>query len=92
MHIPALAWGAFVEISGRVCPLTTLENHFRAAAGQKGYEGGFIDQMLLSVIYPDLPPWTHAAMGIGLLLFNVLLYVYLLRTRTIQKGLRNYDP
>jgi hypothetical protein len=29
VHLPAAAWGAFVELSGRLCPLTTLENHFR---------------------------------------------------------------
>jgi hypothetical protein len=37
VQLPAAAWGFFVEVTGRLCPLTDLENHFRAAAGQVGY-------------------------------------------------------
>ena len=52
LHAPALAWAAFVEFSGRICPLTPLENHWREAAGQQGYRGGFIDHYLMPLIYP----------------------------------------
>ena len=34
LHLPALAWGAYIELSGNICPLTPLENHFRALAGE----------------------------------------------------------
>ena len=42
IHVPAAVWGAFIEFSGRVCPLTPLENAWRARAGEVGYQGGFI--------------------------------------------------
>jgi hypothetical protein len=43
LHIPAAAWGEFIELTGRVCPLTPLENRLRIAAGETGYSGGFIE-------------------------------------------------
>jgi hypothetical protein len=52
IHIPAAFWGAFVELTGRICPLTTMENYFRLRAGQEGYDVSFIEQYVLPVIYP----------------------------------------
>jgi hypothetical protein len=51
-HVPAALWGAYIELSGGLCPLTLLENGFRLAAGDLGYNGGFIDQYLVPIIYP----------------------------------------
>ena len=53
LHLPALAWGAWIEASGRICPLTPLENHFRELAGQTTYGEGFITHYLAPVIYPE---------------------------------------
>jgi hypothetical protein len=52
LHIPALAWGVWIESSGRICPLTPLENHFRDLAGQTTYGEGFITHYLGPIIYP----------------------------------------
>jgi hypothetical protein len=52
LHLPALAWGVWIEASGRICPLTPLENHFRALAGQTPYGEGFITHYLEPIIYP----------------------------------------
>ena len=52
LHLPALAWGAWIEATGRLCPLTPLENHFRALAGQTTYGEGFITHYLSPLIYP----------------------------------------
>ena len=52
LHLPALAWAVWIETSGRICPLTPLENSLRRAAGQAGYSGGFIDHYLGGIIYP----------------------------------------
>jgi hypothetical protein len=51
-HGAALAWGIWIEASGRICPLTPLENHFRQLAGQAAYGEGFITHYLGPVIYP----------------------------------------
>ena len=37
LHVPAVLWGVFIELSGGVCPLTPLENDLRGAAGSAGY-------------------------------------------------------
>ena len=52
LHLPALAWGGFVEFTSRICPLTMLEDRLRDAAGQAGYAGGFIDHYLTPIVYP----------------------------------------
>lgn len=52
IHIPAACWGIFVELTGKVCPLTTLEVGLRRAAGDAGYSDSFIEHYLLPIIYP----------------------------------------
>ncbi len=52
LHLPALAWGVWIEASGRICPLTPLENHFRDLAGQTTYGEGFVTHYLGPIIYP----------------------------------------
>jgi hypothetical protein len=75
LHLPALAWGLWIELSHGICPLTPLENQLRLAAGQAGYEGSFVAQYLLPLLYPPgLTPglqWTLAAALAG---FNLLVY------------------
>ena len=53
LHVPAVIWGIYVELSGRICPLTPLENSLRQAAGQVGYSAGFIEHYVTAIIYPD---------------------------------------
>ncbi len=74
-HLPAAAWGAFIEFSGRVCPLTPLENQLRIASGSVGYSGGFIERYLIPVVYPSgLNRSMQLALGLGVILVNALIY------------------
>lgn len=52
LHVPSVLWSSFVNLVGRVCPLTPLENRFRRLAGQDGYEGGFIEHYIAPLVYP----------------------------------------
>lgn len=80
LHLPALAWAAFVEFTGRICPLTPLENRLRAAGGAAGYEGGFIEHYLLPLLYPAaLTRELQWTLGAGLVAFNVAVYLLLWR-------------
>lgn len=83
VHLPAAIWGAYVEIAGKICPLTTLENRFRAAAGQSGYRESFIEHYLFPVIYPaGLTRTMQLGLGAALLLINLAVYgCWLLRLR-----------
>ncbi|MBI4002034.1 MAG: DUF2784 domain-containing protein [Nitrospira defluvii] len=51
-HLPAVAWGAFVEFSGWSCPLTPLENWLRTQGEAHGYSSDFIAHYVLPVLYP----------------------------------------
>src|SRR2546427_10792457 len=57
LHLPALAWGCWVEVSHSICPLTPLENHFRQLGGEAGYTGGFLAHYLVAVLYPPGLTW-----------------------------------
>lgn len=76
-HLPAAAWGAFVELYLHVCPLTPLENGLRVSGGGGSYTGGFIAHYIEPVIYPPgLTPGMQAASGVALVVANVLLYTW----------------
>jgi hypothetical protein len=80
LHVPAAAWGAAIELGGWVCPLTPLENHFRARAGLAGYRGGFIEHYLLPALYPEgLTALKQIALGALVVGINLLVYGVLVR-------------
>jgi hypothetical protein len=88
LHVPAVAWVVWLELTGAICPLTPLENHFRSRAGQAGYEGGFIDHYLMPVIYPaGLTPQMQTILGIAVAVLNIAVYVILWR-RHVHVGER----
>lgn len=82
VHLPAVAWVAWLEFSGAICPLTPLENALRASAGEAGYAGGFIDHYLLPVIYPaGLTPQVQTMLGVAVIGLNAGAYAWLWRRR-----------
>ena len=88
-HLPALAWGIWIEATAGLCPLTPLENALRQRAGQRGYDGSFIDHHLGALIYPQgLTPQAQAWLALGLAAFNLLLYGLMLWRRRRSRGMR----
>ena len=78
VHLPAAAWGFFVELTGRVCPLTYLENYFRIKAGQSGYTESFIEHYLLDIIYPSgLTREIQFALAGVVIVVNIIIYGWL---------------
>ena len=75
LHLPAAAWAVWISWSGSTCPLTPLEQSLRRAAGQAGYEGGFIEHYLTAAIYPQgLTANVQIFFGAVVLAINVALY------------------
>lgn len=75
LHLPALLWGIWIEVSGRVCPLTPLEVSLRRRAGESGYAGGFIDHYVGPILYPAGLTREAQWIGAGLLAaVNVVVY------------------
>ncbi|HEX6669331.1 MAG TPA: DUF2784 domain-containing protein, partial [Gemmatimonadales bacterium] len=72
LHLPAAVWGALIELRGWICPLTPLEKSLRAAAGEAGYQGGFIEHYLLPVLYPaGLTRNVQLVLGAAVIVVNV---------------------
>ena len=86
LHLPCAIWGMLIEVGGWVCPLTTLEQGFREAAGQAGYSGGFIDHYVMPVIYPTgLTRGMQIALGGLVLATNLCVYGLVLVNRANRK-------
>ncbi len=75
LHVPSVLWSSFVNLFSHVCPLTPLENRFRHLAGQAGYEGGFIEHYIASLIYPGgMPRRMELIAGYSVLIWNAFVY------------------
>ena len=75
IHIPAVLWGALVEFTGWICPLTPLELLFRIRGGETPYEEGFVEHYILPLLYPaDLTREIQVALGTIVVGVNVLIY------------------
>jgi len=88
LHLPAVLWGALIEFSAGICPLTPLENRLRQAAGEGGYSGGFVERYLLPVIYPaDLTRDVQLLLGLLVLVLNLAIYaaVFWVRRKKSEK-------
>jgi len=82
LHLPAVAWGAFAELTGTVCPLTPLENSLRRDAGEAGYAGGFIEHYVIPLLYPGtLTPRLQIAFGLAVIMVNLAVYAFVWRRR-----------
>jgi hypothetical protein len=82
IHLPLAAWGAWVELANRVCPLTPLENHLRRLAGEAGYRGGFLERYLVDLVYPGgLTRPIQIALGAAVIALNGAIYAWAWRRR-----------
>lgn len=92
LHLPAAAWGFYIEASGRGCPLTTLENLLRMRAGLAGYGESFVEHYLLPLIYPgSLTRELQLALASGVVAVNLVLYGWMVlapawRRRRVNPG------
>lgn len=75
LHLPAAAWGVWIEFSGWICPLTPLEKSLRQRGGLEGYAGGFVEHYILPVLYPHgLTRTVQLVLGLIVLALNGWIY------------------
>jgi hypothetical protein len=87
LHLPVVAWGAWIEFSGWICPLTPLENWLRERGGESAYAGGFIEHYLTALIYPaGLTRGIQWAIGAAVIAINLALYIAIWRRRRRARG------
>lgn len=82
IHLPAVAWGAWVQFADWICPLTYLEDALR---GDDPRPGSFVARYLMPIVYPEmaqegiLTPTARIALGCIAIGINVLIYAWVLR-------------
>ena len=75
IHIPAFIWGSYIELTHSICPLTYLENWFLQKANLTTYSEGFIQNYLVSIVYPtNLSKDLQIHLGMALLVINIIIY------------------
>ncbi|MEQ1794457.1 MAG: DUF2784 domain-containing protein [Nitrospira sp.] len=81
VHLPAVFWGAFVEFSGWICPLTPLENWLRTQGGEDGYQSDFVMHYVLPLLYPEgLTQEVQLLLGAIVVAVNLAIYGWIWRT------------
>jgi hypothetical protein len=87
VHVPAAAWAAFVEFSGRICPLTPLEGELRRRAGLEVYSGDFVANYVFPVLYPEgLTRDAQVAIGAFVIVVNAAAYGFVVAR--LRSGVR----
>jgi len=82
LHLPAAVWAAWIEFSGKICPLTPLENWLRMQGGGSGYAGGFVGHYLMPILYPSgLTAKVQFILGGVVIGVNLIVYGYVFFTR-----------
>ncbi len=82
IHLPSAAWACFVELGGRVCPLTYAENYLWIRSGRAAYSQDFIQHYLVPLIYPAaLTPRIQLELAFVVVLMNLLIYGWVLIRR-----------
>ena len=79
IHIPALIWGSYIELTHSICPLTYLENWFLHKANLTTYPEGFIQNYLVPIVYPvSLTKDLQIYLGIALMVVNMIIYGFII--------------
>ena len=79
VHIPALIWGIYIEMTHSVCFLTYLENWFLQKANLTTYSEGFIQDYLVPIVYPTvLTEDLQTRLAMVLIVINAIIYAIII--------------
>ena len=94
VHLPAVAWGVGIELTGGICPLTPVEQWLRVEAGATGYDEDFIAHYLLPVLYPaGLTREAQIALGVVACGINAAAYGWWIRrVRSVRRRSEEASP
>ena len=75
VHVPALIWGIYMELTHSICPLTYLENFLLQKANLSTYSEGFIQHYLVPIVYPNnLTEDFQTFLAVVLMIVNLIIY------------------
>ena len=79
VHVPALIWGIYIELTHSICPLTYLENWFLQKSNLSTYSEGFIQNYLVPIVYPkNLTEDLQIYFAIVLVVINSIIYGFII--------------
>ena len=80
-HLPSLIWGVYIELTSSVCPLTYLENWLLYQSGLTTYSNSFINNYILSTVYPEnLTADLQIYLGVTLIIINIFIYGLIIKS------------
>lgn len=89
LHLPALLWAVWIELSGNLCPLTPMEQSLRQQAGEVAYTGSFIGHYIEPILYPaGLTREAQWWLAGTVLALNLLIYLLVIRARRVARSQR----
>lgn len=78
LHLPVLFYGAYMEFTQSICPLTYVENWLLQKANLAAYSVSFIQNYLIPIIYPVyLTKEIQIGLGIALVIINGIIYGFI---------------
>ncbi|MDB4892418.1 MAG: hypothetical protein JWL61_4273 [Gemmatimonadetes bacterium] len=82
LHLLAVLWAAATLAFDLGCPLTPLEKSFWRQGGREPYPEGFLQHHVLRTLAsPEHSRRNHVAIGVGVLVLNVVVYFILFSSR-----------
>ena len=87
VQLPTAAYGVIIELVGFRCPLTPLELELRGNAGDRGYDGGFVEHYIVDLLYPgEFTTGVKIGLAVGVLLANAIAYSVVWRRSATRRG------
>lgn len=75
VHLPIVAWSAYVNLANRTCPLTPLESGLRGQTANSGLDDGFIVHHVGRHLRPgSTPQQIEHLVGGFIIVWNLLVY------------------
>ena len=80
IHVPAIFYAIYIELTHAICPLTFLENWFLKKANLTAYSSSFIKYYLIPIIYPqNLTVDIQFYFVTFLILINIVTYLLVIK-------------
>jgi hypothetical protein len=88
-HLAAIGLVVAESMVGVECPLTTLENRLRTAAGERGYGAGCIAHWVQPLIFFDFPQWVFMIVYIAFAAIVAAIFYLAPPALSWRKGVRD---
>ena len=86
LHLLSLCWGIYIEFTSSICPLTYLENWLLTKGQASFYDGGFIENYILKVVYPvGINAKIQILLGSILIAINIFFYMLIFYLKFAKK-------